>query len=211
MRIAIAKGRLLEPSLATFAAAAFDVPTDADLRTRRLVFTRGGIEWLFVKDCDVPVYVDHGAADAGIAGLDQIREHGGGAFEALALPFGRCRIMVIARAGAPRLSARSTIATKYPRIAREHVASLGLQCEVVPLAGSVELAAVLGLTTHVIDLVETGETVRVHNLELQELVAEIAPRLLVSRNFYRTSNKTARELIARVEAVNHDLVPSIVP
>lgn len=204
MRIAIPKGRLQDRVLATFAAAGFDVPSDADLRTRRLVFSRGGIEWVLVKDCDVPVYVEHGAADAGVAGLDQILEHECSARQAVELPYGRCRMMVIGAEGAPRLSRERTakIATKYPRIARQYLDSRAFRGEIVPLAGSVELAAVLGLTSHVIDLVETGETVRVHKLELQDLVAEITPRLLVARNVYRTNNEQLRELIARIEEVN---------
>jgi ATP phosphoribosyltransferase len=214
MRIAIPKGRLLEPSLATFAAAGYDVPSEAELRTRRLVFARGGIEWIFVKDCDVPVYVDHGAADAGIAGLDQILEHDCGAIQTVELPFGRCRMMVIGAAGAPRLSdralSRARVATKYPRIARQYLDGRGVRAEVVPLGGSVELAAVLALTSHVIDVVETGETVRVHKLELQDFVAEITPRLIVAKNAYRTNNAIVRELIARVENAKNELVQSYV-
>ena len=210
MRIAIPKGRLLEPSLATFAAAGYDVPSEAELRTRRLVFARGGIEWIFVKDCDVPVYVDHGAADAGIAGLDQILEHDCGAIQTVELPFGRCRMMVIGATGAPRLSERSKVATKYPRIARQYLDARSLRAEIVTLGGSVELAAVLALTSHVIDVVETGETVRVHRLELQDFVTEITPRLIVAKNAYRTNNATVRELIARVENAKNELVQSYV-
>ncbi|HEX8616574.1 MAG TPA: ATP phosphoribosyltransferase [Thermoanaerobaculia bacterium] len=210
MRIAIPKGRLLEPALALFAAAGYDVPGDADLRTRKLVFTRGGIEWIFVKDCDVPVYVDHGAADAGIAGLDQILEHDCSAMQSVELPFGRCRMMVIGAAGAPPISDRSRIATKYPRIARRFLDARGLRAEVVVLGGSVELAAVLSLTSHVIDVVETGETVRVHKLELQDFVTEVSPRLIVAQNSYRTNNEQMRELITRVENAKNDLVQSIV-
>jgi len=198
MRIAIPKGRLQEETLALFAAAGYDVPAEGDLRTRKLVFTRGGIEWMFVKDCDVPVYVEHGAADAGIAGFDQILEHDCSAFQAAELPFGRCRMMLIAAPGAPQLT---KIATKYPRITRQFLDERRLRAEIVPLGGSVELAAVLSLTSHVVDLVETGETVRVHNLEIQDLVAEISPRLIVCRNAYRTQTEKIRELISRVEAV----------
>ena len=199
MRIAIPKGRLQERVLATFAAAEYDVPSAADLRTRKLVFTRGGIEWIFVKDCDVPVYVEHGAADAGVAGLDQILEHECTAYQAVELPYGRCQMMVIGAPGAPRLSNNSRIATKYPRVTRQYLDSQALRAEIIPLGGSVELAAVLALTSHVVDLVETGETVRVHKLELQDFVAEITPRLIVSKNIYRTANKQIRELITRVE------------
>lgn len=199
MRIAIPKGRLQDNVLATFANAGFDVPSGTDLRSRKLVFMRGGIEWIFVKDCDVPVYVEHGAADAGVAGFDQILEHDCGAMQAVEMPFGRCRMMLIGAPGAQPLSDRARIATKYPRIARQYLDSRALHTEVIALSGSVELAAVLQLTSHVIDLVETGETVRVHKLELQDLVAEITPRLIVSPNAYRTRNRQLRELIARVQ------------
>ncbi|HET8796413.1 MAG TPA: ATP phosphoribosyltransferase, partial [Thermoanaerobaculia bacterium] len=170
-------------------------------------FTRGGIEWIFVKDCDVPVYVEHGAADAGVAGFDQILEHECTAFQAVELPYGRCRMMLIGAPGAPRLTrdANAKIATKYPRIARQWLDAKALRAELVPLGGSVELAAVLNLTSHVIDLVESGETVRVHKLELQDFVAEITPRLIVSKNIYRTANKDVRELIARIEGAKNEL------
>ncbi|HYR27430.1 MAG TPA: ATP phosphoribosyltransferase [Thermoanaerobaculia bacterium] len=212
MRIAIPKGRLQDPVLRTFAAAGYDVPTDIDLKSRRLVFDRSGIEWIFVKDCDVPVYVEHGAADAGVAGLDQLLEHESTVYQALELPYGRCRMMLIGAPGAPRLSSDrvSTVATKYPRIARQYLDSRQLRADVVPLGGSVELAAVLSLTSHVIDLVETGETVRVHKLELQDFVAEVTPRLIVSRNVYRTKKQEVRELISRIEEANNADIQSCV-
>jgi ATP phosphoribosyltransferase len=199
MRIAIPKGRLQEDVLATFAAAGYDVPDRADLATRKLVFSRGGMEWIFVKDCDVPVYVEHGAADAGVAGLDQILEHRCTAWQPVELPYGACRMMVIGAPGAGPLSSKATIATKYPHITAEFLERKGLRAEIVTLGGSVELAAVLALTSHVVDLVQTGETVRVHQLELQDLIAQITPRLIVARSVYRTNNEQMRELIARVE------------
>ncbi len=124
--------------------------------------------------------------------------------QAVELPYGRCRMMIIGAPGAPRLSRERTsrIATKYPRVARQYLDSHAFRGEIVSLGGSVELAAVLNLTSHVIDLVETGETVRVHRLELQDLVAEITPRLIVARNVYRTNSKQLRELIARIEDAN---------
>jgi len=196
LRIAIPKGRLQDRALTVFAAAGYDVPTEADLKTRKLVFDRGDVEWIFVKDCDVPVYVEHGAADAGIAGLDQIIEHDCSAYQPVEFDFGRCKMMLIAAPGAPPLT---NVATKYPRIARQYLESKGVRAEIIPLGGSVELAAVLKLTSHVIDLVETGETVRVHKLELQDVVAEISPRLIIGKNVYRTEGKLIRELIARIE------------
>jgi len=201
LRIAIPKGRLQNETLLALAAAGYEIPTAADLGTRKLVFVRDGIEWILVKDADVPVYVEHGAADAGVAGLDQILEHECTAYQPVEFPFGRCRMMVIGAPGAPGLTRDSlaTIATKYPRVTRHYLETRQLRAEIVPLAGSVELAAVLNLTSHVVDLVETGETVRVHQLEIQDLVAEISPRLIVGRNAYRTEARRIRELIARIE------------
>ena len=103
MRIAIPKGRLQERALSVFADAGYDIPSETDLKTRKLVFDRGtqddAVQWIFVKDCDVPVYVEHGAADAGIAGLDQILEHACTAYQPVELPFGACRMMLIAAPG----------------------------------------------------------------------------------------------------------------
>jgi ATP phosphoribosyltransferase len=207
MRIAIPKGRLQSDVLGMFAAAGYDVPTESDLRTRKLVFKRGEIEWIFVKDCDVPVYVEYGAADAGIAGLDQILEHECTAYQALELPYGRCRMMLIGAPGAPPLANDAKIATKYPRIARQWLDARAIRAELVPLGGSVELAAVLGLTCHVIDLVETGETVRVHKLELRDCIAEVTPRLIVSKSFFRTNNAEVRRLVGRIqEVVNASII-----
>jgi ATP phosphoribosyltransferase len=107
--------------------------------------------------------------------------------------------MLIAAPGAPAVPLK--IATKYPRITTEWAEKRGLRVDVVPLGGSVELAAVLNLTSHVVDLVETGETARVHNLQLQELVADISPRLIVGKDVYRTATLVIRDLIARVSAV----------
>src|SRR5438874_12201413 len=118
LRIALPKGRLQEPSLALFAEAGYDVPTESDLRTRRLVFPRGGIEWILVKDCDVPVYVEHGAADAGVAGLDQIAEHESTVHSLVEFPFGACRMSLIGRMEDSQSCL--SVATKYPRIARDY-------------------------------------------------------------------------------------------
>jgi ATP phosphoribosyltransferase len=208
MRIAIPKGRLLEKSLATFAAAGCDVPDEADLATRKLVFHRGSVEWILVKDCDVPVYVEHGAADVGVAGLDQILEHDCTSYQPVEFDFGRCQMMLIAAPGAPPLT---KVATKYPRIARQYLDGRAIRADIVPLGGSVELAAVLNLTSHVIDLVETGETVRVHKLEIQDVVAEISPRLIVGRGIYRTQTKRVRDLIARIEEAKNATVSIQLP
>ncbi len=199
LRIAVPKGRLQDDVLGAFAAAGCRIPSPDELRSRRLVFTIDDIEWIFVKDCDVPVYVEHGAADAGVAGLDQILEHDSTAYSLLEFPFGRCRMSLIANQEAAPLGDRSTVATKYPRMARQFLDRRGSHAEIVPLGGSVELAAVLRLTSHVIDLVQTGETIRANGLVETEHVLDIAPRLIVGRDSYRRQMKRIRELSARME------------
>ena len=202
LRIALPKGRLLEPALALFAAAGCQVPDIAELKSRRLVFDKDQIEWIFVKDGDVPVYVEYGSADLGVAGLDQLREHDSDVLQPIELPFGRCRMMLIAASDVASFSsnAGTNIATKYPNITREFLRRRGLHFDIVPLQGSVELAAVLKLAPYIVDLVETGETIRVHGLRPLETIEEIAPRVIVNRSAYRIRNSEIRALLARVDA-----------
>lgn len=200
IRIAVPKGRLLAPTLELFAAAGCQVPDAAELKSRRLLFEKGDYEWILVKDGDVPVYVEFGAADVGVAGIDQILEHAADVLQPIQLPFGHCRMMLI---GAPDITTLTTaagtkIATKYPVITREFLRRRGLHFDIVPLQGSVELAAVLRLTPYIVDLVETGETIRVHDLRPLELIEEIAPRIIVNRNAYRAGTTAVRSLIARL-------------
>ena len=208
LRIAVPKGRLQEDVLGAFAAAGSRVPSPTDLRSRKLVFNIDDIEWIFVKDCDVPVYVEHGAADAGVAGLDQILEHDSTAYSLLDFPFGRCRMSLIANAAAAPLGERSTVATKYPRITRQFLDRRGSHAEIITLGGSVELAAVLKLTSHVIDLVQSGETIRANGLVETEHVLDIAPRFIVGRDSYRKQMKRIRELSSRIEESMNATLPS---
>lgn len=195
LRIALPKGRLLAPSLELFARAGYEVPPPSALASRRLVFGDGEIEWVLVKDADVPVYVEHGGADAGIAGLDQILERGCKAYQPVELPYGRCRIRVIAPHRSGGIVDATSVATKYPRIARQFLHERGIGAEVLELSGSVELAAILRLTSHVLDLVETGETARANNLVLLDVVAEIAPRLVVNRDSWLLRSEEVRALV----------------
>lgn len=200
LRIAVPKGRLLRDVLDAFSAAGVDVPAEADVASRKLVFVCGGIEWIFVKDCDVPVYVEHGAADAGVCGYDQFLEHRSTAHALVELPFGACRLSVICRSAG---AAMKSVATKYPRIAQEYLDRIGVHAEIVPLGGSVELAAVLDLTTHVIDLVQTGETLRANGLVEEEVVVNIAPWLIAGRDSYRTQTRRIRDIATRIEESMH--------
>jgi len=146
IRIALPKGRLLEPLLARFRAAGLDAPGDEEIASRRLVFARGGFEWILVKDADVPVYVEQGAADAGVAGLDQLLEQRPDVLEPLALDLGRCRMMLIAAPGVGPLATlpRAVVATKYPRFTRGWLLRRRIAAEVVELARPVGPTPVLG-------------------------------------------------------------------
>lgn len=207
LRIAIPKGRLLRDVLARFEAAGAEIPSADDLATRRLVFQRDGIEWIVVRDGDVPVYVEHGAADAGVAGLDQVLEHESDVLRPVELDFGRCAMMLIASPDAPPFGSRpgAALATKYPTIARSFLARRGLHLEIVPLQGSVELASVLGLAPWIVDLVETGETIRVHGLQPLETIVEIAPQLIVNRSSWRMDRAGIRSLVERVGRASREV------
>lgn len=198
LRIAIPKGRLQTDVLDFFRNGGLEVPTSDELASRRLVFRKGGIEWIFVKDGDVPVYVGHGAADAGVAGLDQILEHEPDVYQPLELPFGRCRIMLIRAPDAPPLERCPVIATKYPRLTRSYLRRRGLHNDVIALQGSVELAAVLNLSPWIVDLVETGGTARIHGLILEEEIHAVSPRLLVNRNSDRLKRSAIADVLAAV-------------
>ena len=199
LRIAVPKGRLQQPSLALFEAAGFRIPSMSDLASRRLTFEVGEVEWILVKDADVAAYVEHGAATFGIAGSDQLLEQQPHLYEPLELDFGRCTMCLIASSPAPRLEDATVVASKYPSFTRNFLQSRGVLAEVVALSGSVELAVILGVASHVVDLVETGATLRAHGLERIEDIAPIAPRLIVNRGAYRLDRERIQNVIKRVE------------
>lgn len=208
LRIAVPKGRLQKTVIALFREAGYPTPGEEDLRSRRLVFETGDIEWIFVKDGDVPVYVEFGAADCGIAGLDQLLEQSADVYQPIEFDFGKCSMMLI---GAPDITSidssfEGKIATKYPNVTREFLRSRSIRAEVVPLQGSVELAAVLNLAPYIVDLVETGETIRVHHLRPLETLHEIAPRLIVNKTTYRLESRRIGELVERLETARNQAV-----
>jgi ATP phosphoribosyltransferase len=206
LRFALPKGRLLPAAIDALGQAGFAVPDDDDLATRRLVFDKDGMQWILVKDADVPVYVEHGAADAGIAGYDQILEQQPDVIAPLSFDFGRCRMMLIGAAAAPPIESLSlpVVATKYAAFTRRWLRTRRLSAEIVPLSGSVELAAVLSLAPYIVDLVETGETIRVHGLRPIETIEEISPRFIVNRNAFRLEPARVRQVVEALEKVGND-------
>jgi len=198
-RIAIPKGRLQQRVLEIFAAAGLELPESEIAGSRRLIFNSNGIEWVLVKDVDAPRYVESGAASIGVAGRDQILEQKSDVYQPLELPFGRCRLMLIGSPDAPPLVEARAIATKYPNLTRAFAEARGLHARVIPLAGSVELAPLVGIAPYIVDLVETGATIREHGLIPLETLEEIAPCLIVNRNAYRIDGERIRHIVELVE------------
>ena len=201
LTLALAKGRLLTETLRRLALAGIE-PTEDLKTTRQLVVpATGGVRLLLLKDPDVPVYVERGAADAGVVGLDQIRESGCDVLEPLDLGIGRCRLSLCAP-GAPDAELKPLpgralrIATKYPRLAQQLLSARGVGIEILQLQGSVELAPVVDLSDAIVDLVETGRTLQENGLSERETLLEVSGRLVVNRAAWRLKMASVQRLIA---------------
>lgn len=183
LTLAVSKGRILKEALPLLKAAGIELAEDPDV-SRRLVLetTRRDIDLVIIRAQDVPTFVEYGAADLGIAGKDVLLEHGGdGLYEPLDLRIARCRLMVAAKVGDNRTLQRPRIATKYVAISRRYFAKRGVQAEVIKLYGSMELAPLVGLADRIVDLVDTGSTLRANGLTPVEAIAEISSRLVVNK------------------------------
>ncbi len=184
LRIALAKGRLWDAAIARFTRAGMAPVSD---KGRRLLVpsVEPGIEFLEIKPGDVPIYVESGAADLGITGTDVLREANPDVLEPLELDFGQCRLVVAAPATAPYPSLPGGItprlATKYPRLARAHFAALGRAVEIIEVGGSVEVAPLLGLSHWIVDLVDTGTTLRANGLVECETILHVCATLIANR------------------------------
>lgn len=202
--IAIAKGRMQESALPLLARAGIRLSGEA-LNSRRLALTdeSGRYRFIFVKPADVPVYVEHGIADCGVVGRDVLMESEADLLLPLDLGIARCR-MVIAAADAQamtKVQGMIRIATKYSQIARAHFGARGIPVEIIHLSGSVELAPALGLADMIVDLVETGTTLRENGLTIVEEIAESTGRLVVNRASYQLKSDEVARLISALESV----------
>lgn len=208
--LALSKGKLFEPAIKLLQRAGF-VRDPGLFNSRRLRFesdTQESFRFLLVKNSDVPTYVEYGIADAGIAGLDVLLESGAEVDAPLNLKIGHCRIAV---AGRPEdagkgyiLQSQLRVATKYPRLTRDYFASRGAQVEIIKLDGSVELAALVGLADRIVDLVETGETLRQNGLAIHEIIGESTGRLIVNKASHKLKLAQINELIARLRKAVHE-------
>ena len=202
-RIAVAKGRTLRAALPLLARAGL-APAGDPLRERRLVLpcsARDDAEIIVIRAADVPTYVDYGAADFGVAGKDVLMEHGGrGFYELCDLGIAPCRMVVAGAARAAPPPRRPRVATKYVETTRRHFARGGRQVDVVKLYGSMELAPVLGLSELIVDLVDTGETLKSNGLVEVEQIASVSGRLIANKASMRIKGAAMREVAARFAA-----------
>jgi ATP phosphoribosyltransferase len=202
LRIALAKGRLYAPSVERFREAGIEPANDAG---RRLLIpsTDPTIEFLVVKPGDVPVYVESGAADLGITGTDVLRETGADVLEPLDLRFGFCRLVVASPGSAPYpelaggITAR--VATKYPRLAQAHFAAHGRPVDIIQVNGSVEVAPLLNLSHWIVDLVDTGNTLRANGLVERETILECSAVLVANRASQKLKLDAYLRLMERLE------------
>ena len=202
LRIALAKGRLLDPSIRLLESMGYDLREVKE--TRKLVIddaTRNA-RYLIAKPMDVPIYVEYGAADVGIVGQDALRESGVNVYEPAVLGYGACRLVV---AGKPeykdaewRLLTGLRVATKYPRVAKQYFSARGLSVEIIEVYGSVELAPAVGLADLIVDVVDTGGTLRANGLiELDEVFKSQAA-LIVNRASHTLKVDEIRGLIEKI-------------
>jgi ATP phosphoribosyltransferase len=186
LNIALPKGRLGDKVYAMFARAGFECP-DILEENRKLVFENAalGLRYFWVKPSDVAVYVERGAADVGVAGKDILLEYAPDVYEMLDLKVGKCRMAVAAKHDFYDDQRRTLhVATKFTKIASDYYASLGRDIDIIHLNGSVEIAPLLGLSDVIVDIVETGTTLRENNLSPTEKIVDISARLIANKSSY---------------------------
>jgi ATP phosphoribosyltransferase len=201
LTIALAKGRILDETLPLLARAGIE-PVDDLFSSRKLVFAtnEAGIELVLIRSADVPTYVQYGAADLGIAGKDVLAEHGGeGLYERVDLKIAPCKMMTAGFAGRALPRTRLKVATKYPQITRQFFLEQGRQVELIKLYGSMELAPVVGLADIIVDLVQTGNTLKANGLTPLETIMDISSRLIVNRAALKMKNRAICDVVERIE------------
>lgn len=201
LTVALSKGRLLEPTVGFLARAGIQVPEDL-LSSRRLIApdSSGSYQFLLVKPMDLPTYVEYGAAAAGICGRDVLLETTPDVHQPLDLGFGQCRLVLAghARDSSPNHNMLSTtrVATKYPGVTERYFRSRGLPAEVIFLSGSVELAPNIGLAENIVDLVETGATLRANGLAVLDEIADSTACVIVNRASFHMQQRAVQEFLA---------------
>ena len=202
LRIALTKGRLEKDTVALFEKLGMDC-TAVHNKGRQLILPigDGSIEVVLAKAADVITYVEHGVCDLGVVGKDTIMENGSRFYEVLDLGFGRCRFALAGPKGKDFYEGFSekTVASKYPNVTRAFFESKAMDVRVIKIEGSVELAPLLGLSDAIVDIVETGSTLRENGLEVKETVADISARLIVNTASMKLRKQEIEALSAKME------------
>lgn len=203
INIALAKGRLAEKTFELFKGLGIEFE-DYSKQTRKLIFINEEekIRVVFVKAGDVPIYVEQGAADIGVAGKDSILEAESKLYEIMDLGFGKCKFAVAAlKDFKPIIGKKLKVATKYPNVARNYYIAKGMPIEIIKLTGSVELAPLMGLSDVIVDLVETGKTLKENGLVVLDDICDISARLIVNKVSFKTKSKGIEKIIKGFNAL----------
>lgn len=202
LTIALSKGRIFKETLPLLAHAGI-TPLDDPDTSRKLVLdtSLADVKLVIIRAADVPTYVEYGAADLGVAGKDVLMEYGGdGLYEPLDLNIARCRMMVAGRQEPMQHTRRLRIATKYTNMTRRYYAAQGMQVEIIKLYGSMELAPLVGLADRIVDLVDTGNTLKANGLQPLEHIADISARLVVNKASMKMKHARIKQLVAQLTA-----------
>ena len=202
LTLALSKGRIFEETIPLLQSAGVVVSEDPE-KSRKLILPTSDplVRVVIVRASDVPTYVQHGAADFGVAGKDVLLEHGGdGLYQPIDLNIAKCRMSVAVPAGfdyanAVRQGARLAVATKYVNVAREHFAAKGVHVDLIKLYGSMELGPLVGLSDAIVDLVSTGSTLKANNLVEVEHIMDISSRLVVNRAALKLKREKLQPII----------------
>ncbi|WP_150909786.1 ATP phosphoribosyltransferase [Marinobacter halotolerans] len=200
--IALSKGRILDETLPLLKEAGIELVDDVK-KSRKLVFptTDPNVRILVLRATDVPTYVQYGGADIGVTGKDVLMEHGGeGLYEPLDLNISRCRLMTAGIKGEQTPSGRIRVATKFVNLARRYYAAQGRQADIIKLYGAMELAPILNLADEIVDIVDTGNTLKANGLEARELIEHISSRLVVNRTSMKMKHQGLNPIIEKMAA-----------
>ena len=202
LNVALPKGRLGEKVYAMFEKAGFECPSIKE-QNRKLIFENEevGVRYFWVKPSDIAIYVERGAADIGVAGKDILLEYSPEVYELLDLDIGKCRMAVAAKkAFRDDLSRTLRVATKFSNIAKSYYASLDRDIDIIHLNGSIEIAPILDLSDVIVDIVETGTTLKENQLEVFETIVPISARLIANKSSFKFKNLQIEKIVREISA-----------
>ena len=202
LNVALPKGRLGEKVYAMFERAGFECPSIKE-QNRKLIFENpeAGVRYFWVKPSDVAIYVEHGAADIGVAGKDILLEYEPDVYELYDLDIGKCRMAVAAKKDF-RYNPKKTlrVATKFSNITKNYYASQGRDIDIIHLNGSIEIAPILGLSDVIVDIVETGTTLKENDLEVFETIVPISARLIANKSSFKFKSDAIERIMAGLDS-----------